>query len=156
MKIQWKPLLLCLAIPLLPGGLVGFAIRNDVRSFATLNQPPLSPPGWLFPIVWTILYACMGIASYLILQTGSKHPSTDSALKTYGTQLFFNLVWPFLFFTLTLYRIAFWWLAVLWVLIFLTIRRFFALRKEAGYLLVPYLLWVTFAGYLNGGIAILN
>ena len=119
-------------------------------------QPPLSPPGWLFPVVWTVLYVLMGIASYLVSVSDAPHEEKARALWTYGIQLAFNFLWPIAFFNLKWYLFAFLWLVILWILILITALRFGRIRKPAGYLLVPYLLWVAFAGYLNLGIYLLN
>lgn len=109
----------------------------------------------LFPVVWTVLYILMGIASYLVL-TSAKPNRSRSALLVYGVQLFFNFFWPILFFSLKLYLSAFFWLVLLWLLILVTTVLFYKIAKPAGLLLVPYLLWVAFAGYLNLGIYLLN
>lgn len=156
MKIKWKTLLLCVAIPLVVGGIAGFISKDSTGMYATLNRPPLSPPGWVFPVAWTILYILMGIASYLIVTSGAPQKSIRNAIVLYGIQLFFNFMWTFWFFNLQLYFFAFVWLVVLWVLILATIRSFSLISKSAAYLMLPYLLWVTFAGYLNLSIALLN
>lgn len=156
MKIQWKQLLICLAIPLGVGGLAALITRNSMETFEQLNKPPLSPPGWLFPVVWTILYLLMGLASYLVLVSDSGRRQIRSALQVYGWQLGANFIWPLLFFSAQAYLPAFLWLVLLWVLIAVTLYRFARIRPTAGWLLVPYLLWVTFAGYLNLGIYLLN
>lgn len=156
MKINWKILFICIAISLIAGGVAGFISKNSMNAFTALNKPPLSPPGWLFPVVWTILYLLMGIASYLILTSDAPLKDVGNALKLYFIQLFFNFLWPILFFQLELYSFAFIWLIVLWLLILATTISFSRISKPAAYLMVPYLLWVTFAGYLNLGIAILN
>lgn len=156
MKVKWKTLILCIAIPLLAGGLAGFISKDSIGMFEILNKPPLSPPGWLFPVAWTILYTLMGIASYLILTSGAPQKEIETALKIYDLQLFFNFLWTFWFFNLQLYTFSFVWLLALWFLILATIVLFSRISKPAAYLMLPYLLWVTFAGYLNLGIAILN
>lgn len=153
MKIQWKKLILCIAIPLAAGGLAGLLIRNSMETFQSLNKPALSPPGWLFPVVWTILYILMGIASYLVLVSGKPN---RSALSVYGIQLIFNFFWSIIFFNFEAYLFSFVWLIILWVLILATMILFFRVSEPAGYLLLPYLLWVTFAGYLNLYIYLLN
>ncbi len=153
MKIQWKKLIVCVLIPLAVGGLSGFLSRAGTETFRSLNQPPLSPPGWLFPVVWSILYVLMGIASYLVLT--SEHPA-GNALTAYTVQLIFNFFWPLIFFNLQQYLLAFVFLVVLWGLIAATIVLFGKSSKTAAYLMIPYLLWVTFAGYLNLGIYLLN
>lgn len=156
MKINYKLLIFCITIPLAVGSLSGFISARAMDSFSQLNQPPLSPPGFLFPIVWTILYILMGIASYLVLTSGQSKTKIKDAMITYGLQLFFNFFWSIIFFNLEWYMFAFVWLVVLWVLIFNTIISFYEISKTAAYLLIPYLLWVTFAGYLNLGIYLLN
>ena len=118
-----------------------------------LQKPTFAPPGFLFPVVWTILYVLMGIASYLVLTSGKL---TGNALIVYGIQLVFNFFWSILFFNLGLCMFAFLWLVLLWLLILLTTVLFYQILKPAGYLMIPYLLWVTFAGYLNLGICLLN
>ncbi len=156
MKIDKKRLIICLAIPLVVGGAAGLLTMNSMEAFEALNQPPLSPPGWLFPVVWTVLYVLMGIASYLVSVSDASHEEKARALWTYGIQLAFNFLWPIAFFNLKWYLFAFLWLVILWILILITALRFGRIRKPAGYLLVPYLLWVAFAGYLNLGIYLLN
>ncbi len=156
MKINKKRLILCLAVPLLGGGLAGLVTMNSMKAFATLNQPPLSPPGWLFPVVWTVLYALMGIASYLASASDAEQEEKRGALWAYGIQLAFNFLWPIVFFNLKWYFFAFLWLVMLWALILITLLRFGRIRRLSGQLLIPYLLWVAFAGYLNLGVYLLN
>ena len=151
--IQWKKLLLCIAIPLAAGGLAALLTGSSMEKFSSLNQPPLAPPGWLFPVVWSILYVLMGIASYLVLVSGK---TNRAAGWLYAVQLAVNFLWPLLFFRWELYGFAFAWLVLLWVLVIATAMRFHSISAPAGWLLVPYILWVTFAGYLNLSIAILN
>lgn len=153
MKINKKRLILCLAVPLLGGGLAGLVTMNSMKAFATLNQPPLSPPGWLFPVVWTVLYVLMGTASYLVLTSGRPN---GLALLLYGAQLLFNFFWPLFFFNMQAYLFAFVWLVLLWLLILAATILFFRISRPAGWLMVPYLLWVAFAGYLNLSIYLLN
>lgn len=156
MKQNRRLLLLCLAIPLAVGALSAWISGSGMAAFAELNQPPLSPPGWLFPVVWTILYLMMGLASWLVLTSGKPRPVIKSAMQLYALQLGFNFFWSIIFFGLSLYLTAFLWLVVLWLLIIATTIRFYRIREPAGYLMIPYLLWVTFAGYLNLAIALIN
>lgn len=155
-KIKWKQLLIAVAIPLAVGGLSAFLTRDAMKEFAKLNQPPLSPPGWLFPVVWTILFLLMGTASYLIWNTSAPKGELGKALTVYGIQLAVNFFWTIFFFNLGWYLFAFAWLIFLWLLIIETILLFWKLSLTAGMFLLPYLAWVTFAGYLNFGIYLLN
>lgn len=153
MKNQREKLIICLAIPLVVGGLSAFLTPNAMKAFDLMNNPVLSPPGWVFPVVWTILYILMGIASYLVLTSGKPN---DAALTLYGIQLVVNFFWSIIFFNLGLCFFAFVWLVLLWFLVYKTTMQFFQISKSAGYLMIPYLLWVTFAGYLNFSICLLN
>ena len=155
MNNNLKKRLICWAIPLAVGGLATL-LSGGMGNYRIINQPPLSPPGWVFPIVWTILYILMGEASYRVLVSGKDKAQINRALKAYGAQLFLNFLWPLVFFGGQLYLAAFFVLIALWVGIFITMRLFSKLDETAGDLLIPYLLWVTFAGYLNLGVFLLN
>ena len=155
MKINWKKLIVCLLIPLAVGGLATL-LSGGMSGYRAINQPPLSPPGWIFPIVWTILYLLMGYSSYRVVMSGAGPEAIRKALTFYGAQLALNFLWPIIFFGFDLYLVAFLILIALWVLIFLTIRAFSKIDEKAADLLLPYLLWVTFAGYLNLGVYLLN
>lgn len=153
MKKQWKTLIICIAIPLAVGVFSALLTRNSMQTFDLINKPKLAPPGWLFPVAWTILYILMGIASYLVVTSGKPN---GAALITYGLQLIFNFFWSIIFFNMNSYLFAFIWLVVLWLLILKTTIKFYRISEPAGYLMIPYLLWVTFAGYLNFSIYLLN
>lgn len=155
MKTDWKKRLILWAIPLAVGGLAAL-LSGGMGSYKVMVRPPLSPPGWVFPVVWTILYLLMGEASYRVLTSGKDMVIIRSALKTYAVQLALNFIWPLVFFGAQMYLLAFFILIALWVAIFLTLRQFSAIDETAGNLLIPYLLWVTFAGYLNFGVFLLN
>ena len=155
MKINWKKLLICLAIPLAVGGL-GALLAGGMSDYGAMVKPPLSPPGWVFPIAWSILYLLMGYASYRILESDASKEEIKKALFLYGIQLLANFIWPLLFFGGGWFLLSFFWLILLWVLIYLTIRAFSKIDETAGNLLIPYILWVTFAAYLNFGIYLLN
>lgn len=156
MKTKTKQLIIAIAIPLIVGAISSWLTMGNMEDFRALNQPPLSPPNWLFPVVWTILYILMGIASYLVYRTDSNPDLRKRALTVYAVQLAFNFLWSIVFFNFKWYLFAFIWLIALWVLIYINIKQFSALSKPAGYMLIPYLIWVTFALYLNFGIYILN
>lgn len=153
-QIKWKPLIICLLIPLAVGGLSALLTMGSMEVYGNLNQPPLSPPGFLFPIVWTILFILMGISSYLIFVSDDRNKT--KALIIYAVQLVFNFVWSLIFFNMQSYLFAFIWLVILWALIIAMIVSFWKISKPAALLQIPYLLWVTFAGYLNLGVYLLN
>ena len=150
-----KKRLISWAIPLAVGGLAAL-LSGGMDLYRQINQPPLSPPGWIFPLVWTTLYILMGEASYRVLTSGVDKEQIKKALIPYGVQLFLNFLWPLLFFGGQMYLAAFLLLIALWVAILITTRRFSQIDETAGDLLLPYLLWVTFAGYLNLGVFLLN
>ena len=156
LKINWKLLAACIGLPLGVGVVAGLVTRGGLESFEMMVQPPLSPPAWVFPVVWTILYVLMGIGSYLVLTSGAKHDEIRRALVPYGIQLGMNFLWPFFFFGLEWYLLSFFWLVGLWIAVLVTMVRFYRIESRAGDLLLPYLLWLTFAGYLNFGVYLLN
>ncbi|HWP51137.1 MAG TPA: TspO/MBR family protein [Clostridia bacterium] len=152
--IRLKPLLFSLLISLGTGSLSGFLTRNAMQTYQTLVQPPLAPPPAIFPVVWTVLYFLMGVSAYLIYV--SKSADKQRALRLYAAQLAVNFVWPFVFFLAQRYLLAFVVLVVLWLLVFEMIRSFYSINRTAALLQIPYLLWLTFAGYLNLAIYFLN
>lgn len=156
MKIKWKQLIICIAIPLAVGGLSALLTRGGMEDFAGANKPALTPPDWLFPVVWTVLFVLMGVSSYLVFTSREKRPKIRAALKVYGLQLVFNFFWPIFFFNLGAYLFSFVWLVLLWLLIAAAMVSFCKISKPAAYLLLPYLVWVAFAGYLNFAVYLLN
>ena len=158
MKQNWKTLLVCIFIPLTVGTVAGLLTMGGMQQFASLNKPPLSPPAWLFPIAWTLLYLLMGISSYVIYR--SEEPEEKSvkskALSTYGYQLLVNFLWPVFFFNFQWYLFSFFWLTLLWILVAKMILEFGTISRLAVLCNIPYLLWLSFAGYLNLGIWLLN
>lgn len=156
MKIDKRLLAKCIALPLLVGGVAALLTSGNMKLFEMVEKPPLSPPGWLFPVAWTILYTLMGVASYLMLTGEATKVEKSKALSIYIYQLVVNFLWPTFFFNFQWFFFSFLWLVLLWVLIVVTIIRFYRISKPAGWLLIPYLVWVTFAGYLNFGIWLLN
>lgn len=153
-KIKWGPLILCIVFPLAVGGISAMLTMSSMEVYSGLNKPPLSPPAIVFPIVWTILFILMGIASYLIWVSDSQNKAI--ALSLYFVQLAVNFFWTLIFFNMQNYLFAFIWLIALWLLILFTIIAFNKINKTASALLIPYFLWVTFAGYLNFGVYWLN
>lgn len=172
MKTNWKALVISILIPLAVGTAAGLLTMRGMESFTAMNQPPLSPPAWVFPIAWTILYTLMGISSYIIYMSETENENSgskssvnknteenngkDKALSTYGYQLVVNFLWPAFFFNFQWYFFSFLWLVFLWVLVAKMILEFGQISKTAALLNIPYLLWLSFAGYLNLGVWLLN
>ena len=150
LKKRTKTLLTCLAVPLGVGAVSGFLTQGSMDTFEKLNQPPLAPPGWVFPVVWLILYALMGIAAYRIYM---KDPKAE-VLKLYLIQLAVNFLWPILFFNFGWQLFAVVWLLLLWYLVLVMIKEFAKIDEGAAKLMIPYLIWLTFASYLNIAIAL--
>ena len=148
--IKLKSLVISILIPLLVGGAAGFLTMNSMGAYKSLDKPMLSPPAILFPIAWTILYILMGISSYIIYESDSA--LKNKAITVYAVQLFFNFIWPFIFFNAGMYLLAFIWLILLWILVLWMISLFYKLSPTAAYLQIPYILWLTFAAYLNLGV----
>ncbi len=143
----------------LGAGVLGsfFTVQSIPTWYQTLNKPLLSPPNWIFAPVWTTLYILMGISLYLVLISKFKDKNyKNKALTIFGIQLILNAVWSIIFFGFKNPALAFVDIAALWVAIILTIKVFYKINKLAGNLLIPYLLWVTFATFLNLTIVILN
>lgn len=138
------------------GALSGWLTRDGTQSFGqTVVQPPLSPPAIVFPIVWGILYALMGIsAARIYLAEPSK--ARSRGLNLFIAQLAVNFLWSPIFFNAQAYGFAFFWLLLLWVLVLWMIITFYKVDKPAAYLQLPYLFWLTFAAYLNAGVWYLN
>ena len=156
MKIDKKQLLIHIAIPLAVGVVAGLLTREAMANFGMLEKPPLAPPGWLFPVVWTILYVLMGISSYIIQMSSANAEQKADALMLYRYQLIVNFLWSIFFFNFEWRFFAFLWILHLWLLIILMIKSFSKISETAARLNIPYLIWVTFAAYLNFGIWWLN
>jgi tryptophan-rich sensory protein len=154
-----KPYIISILISVSVGLLSAFFTRNGMDIYKEVSTPPLSPPGFLFPIVWTILFILMGVSSAIIYTDKtpvSQESNKERSLFIYAISRVVNFLWSIIFFNLRLFGFSFIWLRLLWLLIFLTIREYLKTNKAAAYLQIPYLIWVTFAGYLNFAIWILN
>lgn len=153
---NWKTyafwIILCEAV----GALAGWISAGGIEVYSALaNKPPLTPPQWVFPVVWSILYALMGIsAARISLTPPSKE--RNRGLNLFTAQLIVNFFWPLLFFNAQAFGFVLIWLILLWVLVLAVILTFRKIDKTAAWLLIPYLLWLTFAVYLNAGVYILN
>lgn len=138
----------------LVAGFVAGLLGGDVSSYTQLQAPPLAPPSWLFFPVWVVLYLAMGTAAYLVSRSGDI--DRGGALRLYVWQLAVNVLWPLFYFRLEWRLFAFFWILLLIALVALTINAFCRHNRTAGWLMIPYLLWLLFAAYLNLGYWILN
>lgn len=156
MKHNWKTYLFWIALAEGVGALSGWLTREGTKWYQEFAvKPPLSPPGWVFPVAWAILYALMGIgAARVSLTPPSKERSLG--LNLFVVQLTVNFFWSLIFFNLRAYGVALLWLCLLWVLIVGMILAFRMTDKLAAWLQLPYLLWVSFAAWLNWGTWALN
>jgi len=139
----------CILVPLLVGVVASLITCGGMEAFQMEIQPALTPPDWIFPIVWTILYILMGISSYLVMVSNVSKEKKEKAMVLYWYQLAVNFLWPTFFFNFRWYLFSFFWLVLLWVLVLFMILKFYKIDKRAAYLDIPYLIWLTFAGYLN-------
>jgi translocator protein len=150
------PIILCIALPLVVGGISGLATSGNINTwYATLNKPVFNPPNWIFGPVWTALYVLMGISLFMIW----KSPAGDSrnfALAIFGIQLVLNFAWTFIFFYFKQTGWAFFEIILVWLSVLAMIIIFYRISKPAALMQIPYLLWVSFATILNGSIWNLN
>ena len=155
-KTSWQSYVFWIVMTEAAGALTGLLIRDDVSLYANeIVKPPLSPPGAVFPAVWAVLYALMGFGAARIF-SAEPSPERDRGRRLYLLQLAFNLGWSLLFFRLQAFGLALVWLAVLWALIAWMLLTWRRVDRTAALLQLPYLLWVSFAGYLNAGVWLLN
>ena len=149
-SMKGKRLVVCLAVPLGVGGLSWLLTRQGMEVVqSAIVHPPLTPPQWVFPVVWTVLYLMMGTASFLVWRSQERGYTAGAPLELYGLQLAAGLLWTVVFFSGRRYALAFFWLVLYWLLAFFTALSFAKRSRAAGWLMAPYLLWLTFAGYLN-------
>lgn len=151
-----KPYLFWIFLTEAVGAFSGFLSRSGMANYmATAVKPPLSPPGWVFPVVWGILYALLGIGVGMVCKC-KPSPRQNRGINLYIAQLVVNFFWSLIFFNAQAFGFAFLWLLLLQVLVVAMALTFQKLRPPAGALQIPYLLWLLFAGYLNYGVWILN
>lgn len=159
-KVDGKKSIIALIISILiaqgTGILSSFLSMSTSSAYEKFNKPFFSPPAWVFPVVWTILFFLMALAAYRIWMKGKSGEDVTRALLLYAIQLFFNFLWSIIFFRLRLYAVAFLALLILLVFILLTTFEFCRIDKPAAYLMIPYIAWVSFAGVLNFAIWLLN
>ena len=153
---KWSPYIISALIALVIGGLSGLLSVEGMQIYSSMvSKPPLTPPGWLFGIVWTVLYILMGISAARIwLSEGST--SKSRGLNLYVAQLVVNFFWSLIFFNAQAYGFALVWLLVLFALVLLMTLQFYKVDKKAAVLQIPYLLWLAFAAYLNFGVWVIN
>lgn len=158
MKLKGVVLLIfCIVISELAGIIGSIFTFNAIPTwYATLNKPAFSPPNWLFGPVWTTLYLLMGISLFLVLRKGFKKKGVRAASIIFGIQLMLNALWSIIFFGLGNIGFAFFWILLLWFFILLTMIEFYRISKPASFLLLPYILWVSFASALNFAVWMLN
>ena len=148
---------IAILIPLAIGALSAVLTMDNMDIYSEIITPPLAPPSWLFPVVWTILYILMGVSSGIVWTKREKAPKeVDKGIAYYALSLAFNFAWSIIFFNLKAYLFAFIWLLLLLGLVLKTITSYHDIDRPAAYLQIPYALWVAFAGYLNFGIFYLN
>lgn len=153
---KWKPYVIGAAIALAVGGASGLLSMAGMKIYnAEAVKPPLSPPGWLFPVVWTVLYTLMGVGSAMIWNNKPSR-ARSAGLNLYVAQLIVNFFWSLLFFNAQAYGLAAVWLVGLWILVLLMILAFRKVSSKAAWLQIPYLIWLTFAAYLNFAVWTLN
>ncbi|OBR96500.1 TspO/MBR family protein [Clostridium ragsdalei P11] len=138
------------------GATSAFLGMSNQEMYSQLVKPVFSPPGWIFPIVWIILFFLMGTAAYRVWIRGKQGEDVKRALVLYAIQLALNFMWTIIFFRFQLYGLAFLELMILLVFILMTTFEFSKIDKTAAYLMIPYILWVSFAGILNYAIWMLN
>lgn len=155
-NIDFKKQAVSCGISLGVGALSSFISMFGLKNFENAVKPPLNPPQWLFPIVWTILFILMGVSSYLIYISDSEDEEKNKALTIYAVQLLVNFFWPIIFFNLSAYLFSSIWILLLLGLIIAMIISFHKINKTAALLQLPYLIWVMFATYLTIAISILN
>jgi benzodiazapine receptor len=155
MKVDIKKLIISI-IGVQLAGIIGsvFTSSSITSWYATINKPSFNPPNWIFGPVWTILYLMMGISFYLIWVNYDK--KSKNAVIIFGVQLLLNTLWSILFFGLQSPLFAFIEIIILWIAILVTIILFYKVSKKAAILLVPYILWVSFAAVLNFSIWLIN
>lgn len=152
-----KPYVISIGIALTVGGLSALLTMGNMNTYEELNSPPLSPPGILFPIVWSFLYVLMGISTAIIyVKQDENFHEARCGLRAYAISLVFNFLWSIVFFNFKWFGFAFFWLLGLLFFIIKTIVCYYRVNKAAAYLQIPYAIWVAFAGYLNFGIWMLN
>jgi len=154
MKKKVLPYLVFPALSLLVGSVSALLTGENMMLYQTVEKPALAPPALLFPIVWTVLYLLMGVSAAMVYNAAGQY--RRKGLLLFFAQLAVNFFWSILFFNFRAFLVAFLWLVLLWALAAAMLAAFFKTQRLAGLLQVPYLLWLTFAAYLNFSVYLLN
>ena len=155
-KINVSILFVALFVPLVIGVASAMLSADGMEIYTTMAKPPLSPPGWVFSVAWTILYLLMGLCSYLVVMSVGEMEDKRFALCLYVIQLVMNFWWSIIFFNGRMYLFAFIWLVIMWCIVIVCTMKYYGISKLAAYLMIPYILWLTFAAYLNMGAYVLS
>ena len=134
-------------------GFIGGLLGGSFESFDTIIKPDFTPPGIVFPVVWTLLFTLMGISAYIVYKSAKNN---NNALVVYGIQLIINALWSLFFFRFNWYLFSFFWIILLIIFVIIMIVKFYKVNKIAAYTQIPYLLWLIFAAILNFNIYLLN
>lgn len=152
----WKPYIISVGIALAVGALSGLLSMGGMEEYSmSVLKPALTPPGWLFGVAWTVLYTLMGISAARVWLAPASQ-AKEKGLNLYVAQLIVNFFWSLIFFNAQAFGFAVLWLLLLWALVFLMILQFYKVDQKAAILQIPYLIWLTFAAYLNVGVWVLN
>ena len=155
-KKAWKVYAFWIGLSELVGTVSGLLSRGGMQRYDDfVIKPALTPPMWVFPVVWSILFALMGI-SVARIWMAQDSPQRRKGINLFVTQLVVNFFWSLIFFNLQAFGAAFLWLVLLWILVLWMIFAFYKVDPVAAYLQIPYLIWLTFAGYLTAAVWMLN
>lgn len=155
-KRNWKVYAFWVVLCELVGIVSGLLSREGIAVYNVIvAKPPFTPPAWIFPVVWTILFALMGISAARVSLSAPSN-ARSWGLNVFIAQLVVNFFWPLFFFNLQVFGFAFIWLILLWILVAFTIYLFWKVDCADAWLLVPYLAWLTFAAVLNGAVWLMN
>ncbi len=149
MQSNFKTLVKSIAAPLAVGAVSGFLAREGIQNFGAGGRPFLSPPGWMFPIVWMLLYLLSGVGAYRVKTSKADKERVEEAITIYHLLLFVHFLWVIFFFTFEFQIFAFAWLIAVWLLAAVASILFYSIKKPAGVFMLLFLCWTTYAGYLN-------
>ena len=155
-KIDFKKLIFSLLPPVVAGGLSALITRGDMDLYDKIKKPPLAPPGIVFPIVWSVLYILMGVSFYLVWKENADYNDKKRAFIFYFISLFLNFIWSPVFFSFKQFLPAFIILVLMFICVAVYTTLYYNIKKAAGLLQIPYIIWLIIAAYLNLSIILLN